>query len=52
MWPIKQDSQRVRQYGICLHKGETSDSFAICYDSPDHTGHTEGHDTPAYYEKL
>ena len=21
-------------------------------DSPDHTGHTEGHDTPAYYEKL
>ena len=25
---------------------------AICYDSPDHTGHTEGHDTPAYYEKL
>ena len=23
---------------------------AICYDSPDHTGHTEGHDTPAYYE--
>ena len=25
---------------------------AICYDGPDHTGHTEGHDTPAYYEKL
>lgn len=25
---------------------------AICYDSPDHTGHTEGHNTPAYYEKL
>lgn len=25
---------------------------AICFDSPDHTGHTEGHDTPAYYEKL
>ncbi len=25
---------------------------AICYDNPDHTGHTEGHDTPAYYEKL
>lgn len=26
--------------------------FAICFDSPDHTGHTEGHDTPAYYTKL
>lgn len=25
---------------------------AICFDGPDHTGHTEGHDTPAYYEKL
>lgn len=25
---------------------------AICFDSPDHTGHTDGHDTPAYYEKL
>ena len=25
---------------------------AICFDSPDHTGHTEGHDTPAYYTKL
>ena len=25
---------------------------AICYDNPDHTGHTEGHDTPGYYEKL
>ena len=25
---------------------------AICYDEPDHTGHTIGHDTPEYYEKL
>ncbi|MGM9804300.1 MAG: alkaline phosphatase [Muribaculaceae bacterium] len=25
---------------------------AICFDSPDHVGHVEGHDTPAYYEKL
>lgn len=25
---------------------------AICFDSPDHTGHTAGHDTPEYYEKL
>lgn len=26
--------------------------FAICFDGPDHTGHTEGHDTPEYYTKL
>ena len=25
---------------------------AICFDSPDHTGHVDGHDTPAYYAKL
>ncbi len=26
--------------------------LAVCFDSPDHTGHTAGHDTPEYYEKL
>lgn len=26
--------------------------FAICFDGPDHTGHTAGHDTPEYYTKL
>lgn len=25
---------------------------AVCYDNPDHIGHADGHDTPAYYEKL
>ena len=25
---------------------------AICFDQLDHTGHGEGHDTPAYYAKL
>lgn len=24
----------------------------ICFDNPDHVGHAEGHDTPAYYAKL
>ena len=24
----------------------------IVYDEPDHVGHAEGHDTPAYYEKV
>lgn len=26
--------------------------FAVVYDNPDHVGHADGHDTPAYYEKL
>ncbi len=25
---------------------------AVIFDNPDHIGHTEGHDTPAYYAKL
>ena len=25
---------------------------AICFDNPDHVGHTVGHDTPEYYDKL
>lgn len=28
------------------------DLMAVCYDNPDHVGHVDGHDTPAYYEKL
>ncbi|MDE5677274.1 alkaline phosphatase [Phocaeicola sp.] len=24
----------------------------ICFDNPDHVGHANGHDTPAYYDKL
>lgn len=26
--------------------------LAVCFDEPDHTGHTAGHDTPEYYAKL
>jgi predicted AlkP superfamily pyrophosphatase or phosphodiesterase len=26
--------------------------FAVIFDNPDHIGHAEGHDTPAYYDKL
>jgi len=26
--------------------------FAVCYDQIDHTGHADGHDTPAYYATL
>lgn len=26
--------------------------LAVCFDEPDHVGHTKGHDTPEYYAKL
>lgn len=26
--------------------------LAVCFDQLDHTGHHDGHDTPAYYQKL
>lgn len=26
--------------------------FAVCFDNPDHIGHTFGHDTPEYYAEL
>ena len=26
--------------------------LAVCFDNPDHVGHTDGHDTPAYYAEL
>ena len=26
--------------------------LAVCFDQLDHTGHQDGHDTPAYYRKL
>ena len=26
--------------------------LAVCFDNPDHVGHKDGHNTPAYYTKL
>lgn len=33
-------------------KGNKPSLVAICFDNPDHVGHGDGHDTPAYYAKL
>lgn len=33
-------------------KGNKPSLVAICFDNPDHVGHADGHDTPAYYAKL
>ena len=33
-------------------KGKTPNLLAVVFDNPDHVGHADGHDTPAYYAKL
>ncbi|MBU3856373.1 MAG: alkaline phosphatase [Candidatus Phocaeicola excrementipullorum] len=33
-------------------KEKTPVLLAVCFDNPDHVGHTAGHDTPEYYAKL
>ncbi len=33
-------------------KDKRPNLVAIIFDNPDHVGHTDGHDTEAYYEKL
>ena len=43
-WKLLYDADYIKEKQPAL--------VAICFDSPDHTGHTEGHDTPAYYTKL
>lgn len=33
-------------------KEKKPNMLAVCFDQLDHTGHADGHDTPAYYAKL
>ena len=33
-------------------KEKTPVLLAVCFDNPDHVGHSAGHDTPEYYAKL
>ena len=44
--------ERLSNMAAAYIKEKQPSLFAICFDGPDHTGHTEGHDTPAYYTKL
>ncbi|WP_435052558.1 alkaline phosphatase [Muribaculum intestinale] len=33
-------------------KSNRPELIAVCFDEPDHTGHTAGHDTPEYYTMM
>jgi predicted AlkP superfamily pyrophosphatase or phosphodiesterase len=40
------------RYAVEYIKKARPNLVNIVFDEPDHVGHTEGHDTPAYYTKL
>lgn len=44
--------QALCQYSADYIKEKKPHLLAVCFDNPDHVGHADGHDTPAYYAKL
>lgn len=55
MIKILRKSRRIRATAKCAVeyiKRARPALVNIVFDEPDHVGHAEGHDTPAYYEKL
>mgnify|MGYP002672634629 FL=1 len=44
--------QDLCQQAVKYIKEKQPNLVAICFDNPDHVGHADGHDTPAYYTKL
>lgn len=44
--------EKLSDMAVSYIKEKRPALFAICFDGPDYTGHTAGHDTPEYYTKL
>lgn len=44
--------QDLCQQAVKYIREKQPNLVAICFDNPDHVGHADGHDTPAYYAKL
>ena len=44
--------QEAARVGVEYIKSARPNLVNIVFDEPDHVGHGEGHDTPAYYKKL
>ncbi len=45
------DSQ-ITDLAVKYIREKKPELLAVCFDEPDHVGHTVGHDTPGYYDKL
>lgn len=48
----KPQNPATTRYAVDYIKSARPALVNIVFDEPDHVGHAEGHDTPAYYEKL
>ena len=47
-----EDQAATARFAVSYIKSARPALVNIVFDEPDHTGHAEGHDTPAYYAKL
>lgn len=47
-----QDPKATARYAIDYIKKSHPNLVNIVFDNPDHVGHADGHDTPAYYKNL
>lgn len=45
------DSQ-ITDFAVQYIKEKKPQLLAVCFDEPDHVGHSIGHDTPEYYAKM
>ncbi|WP_459188743.1 alkaline phosphatase [Parabacteroides sp. APC149_11_2_Y6] len=45
-------SQATARYAVDYIKSKRPNFVNIVFDEPDHVGHSDGHDTPGYYNKL
>lgn len=46
------DSVALKNMAVKYITEKKPNLFAVIFDNPDHVGHSAGHDTPGYYDKL
>ena len=49
---IKEKQENLTPLAVEYIKTKKPDFLTVIYDDPDHVGHADGHDTPAYYAKM
>ena len=49
---VKEKQENLTPLAVEYIKSKKPDFLTVIYDDPDHVGHADGHDTPAYYAKM
>lgn len=49
---VKEKQENLTPLAVEYIKTKKPDFLTVIYDDPDHVGHADGHDTPAYYAKI